>query len=127
DQAGDTLVFSEMLEADVPFWPIIRGSDIRVHSLVSSGFKANIIREDSIRGFNYDFLMQALAPADTTAVTVADTTKTQRSFIIDAIKVDNLALLFSEQVVGMETRVKVGTLGLQMEVFDLENLTFHAS
>src|SRR5690606_27135013 len=44
DQAGDTLVFSEMLEADVPFWPIIRGSDIRVHSLVSSGFKANIIR-----------------------------------------------------------------------------------
>lgn len=127
DKSGDTLVFSEMLEADVPLWPIIRGGDIRINSLVSSGFKANIIRKDSISGFNYEFLMEALAPADTTKVTPVDTTKAKRNFIIEDIKVNDFDLDFIDQVAGMETSVEVGTLGLKMEVFDLANLNFHAS
>src|SRR5690606_2676199 len=127
DQAGDTLVFSEMLEADVPVWPIIRGKDIRIHSLVSSGFKANIIRKDSINGFNYEFLMEALAPADPTPVTSVDSTTARRNFVIDEISVENFDLLFDDRVGGMETSVKVGILGLKMKVFDLAKMRFHAS
>ena len=127
DKEGDTLVYSDELEADIPLWPIIRGKDIRVNSLVSSGFKANIIRKDTIEGFNYEFLLDALAPAETTTVTPVDTTASKRNFIIEDIKVSGFDLDFIDDVSGMNTSVLVGTLGMKMKVFDLVNLKFHAS
>ena len=97
DEQGDTLVYSDELEADIPLWPIIRGKDIRVNSLVSSGFKANIIRQDTIEGFNYEFLLEALAPADTTTGTPVDTTASKRNFIIEEIKVTDFDLDFIDR------------------------------
>lgn len=127
DKQGDTLVYSDELEADIPLWPIIRGKDIRITSLVSSGFKANIIRKDTLEGFNYEFLLEALAPADPTAVAPVDSTAAKRNFIIEEISVSGFDLDFIDDVAGMNTSVEVGTLGMHMEVFDLVNLKFHAS
>ncbi|HSP11946.1 MAG TPA: hypothetical protein VLO29_05410, partial [Salegentibacter sp.] len=123
DQQGDTLIYSEKLEADIPFWPIIRGRGISINSLDWSGVKANIHREDSLQGFNFDYLMDALATSDTT--TTQDTTQADPMQIdIGDVQLRNFDLKYTDKVSGIETDMKLGNLILEMNKTDLENMDF---
>lgn len=55
DTKGDTLVYSKTLEANVPLWSIITGKGVGVDALTWEGLRANIIRKDSISGYNFNF------------------------------------------------------------------------
>ncbi len=61
DKKGDTLIYSRSLEGDIPLWSIIQGNGIGVEALDSDGLRANIIRNDTISGFNFQFLADAFA------------------------------------------------------------------
>ncbi len=56
DIKGDTLVYSKSLEANIPLWKMIRGEGVGVDALDWDGLRANIIRKDSITGYNFQFL-----------------------------------------------------------------------
>jgi len=73
DTKGDTLVYSKYLEADVPLLSMIKGGAVGVDYLKWDGLRANIKRKDSISGYNFQFLIDAFAPTDTTTV-ATDTT-----------------------------------------------------
>ncbi|SFN46272.1 Family of unknown function [Salegentibacter flavus] len=123
DQQGDTLIYSEKLEADIPIWPIIRGRGISVNSLDWSGVKANIHREDSLGGFNFNYLMEALTASDT--ITSQDTTQTTPMQIkIGEVKLSNFDLKYDDKVSGIDSEIKLGSLILEMEKTDLENMDF---
>ena len=128
DEEGDTLVYSDKLEAGVPLWPIIRGKGIAIDFVEWSGVRANITRQDSIEGFNFSFLTEAFAPADTTATEPApqDTTATTE-FRLGDINLSDFDIVYNDAVLGIESRYRVGTLELEMEETDLENMRFHAS
>ena len=129
DQQGDTLVYSRSLEAAVPLWPIIRGKGIAVNSLNWKGVRANITRKDTVEGFNFAFLAEAFAPADTTATstTANDTTAGTQEFSLGDITLSDFDVVYNDQVLGIESRYQVGSLNLEMEDTDLENMKFHAS
>src|SRR5690625_2108608 len=61
DTNRDTLFYSKALEADVPLLPIIRGNAIGIDYLKWEGVQANISRMDTIQGYNFQFLIDALA------------------------------------------------------------------
>lgn len=126
DQQGDTLVYSRELEADVPLWPVIRGRGIAVNSLEWEGVRANIIRKDSIEGFNFEFLAESFAPADTTA-SATDTTASSQSFSLGDLRLSDFDVVYNDQVLGIESRFQVGGLALEMEETDLGNMRFSAS
>src|SRR5690606_13391524 len=42
DTKGDTLVYSNSLEADIPLWPILRGNGVAVNRIDWNGLKANV-------------------------------------------------------------------------------------
>lgn len=58
DKKGDTLIYSKSLQADIPLWPIIRGNPISIDGVEWNGLRANVMRKDSIEGFNFQFLIE---------------------------------------------------------------------
>lgn len=126
DKKGDTLVYSKSLEADIPLLPIIRGNGIGVNSLDWEGVRANIIRKDSVAGYNFQFLIDAFVAPDTTKVTT-DTTSAPMDIILDDINLSDFNIVFDDAVLGIDSQFKIGALALQMKKTDLDNMDFRAS
>tara|TARA_R110000850_G_scaffold80862_1_gene173488 strand:- start:27106 stop:32157 length:5052 start_codon:yes stop_codon:yes gene_type:complete len=126
DTQGDTLVYSKSLEVDVPLWPIIRGNAISIDQVDWSGLRANIIRRDSVQGFNYQFLIDALATTDTTAKPTTEQ-PSQTEFTIGEVNFNDFDLVFKDDVTGIDSRLKLGLLELDVDEMDLESFRFHVN
>ena len=106
DKKGDTLVFSESLEANVPLWKMIQGEAIGVDDLEWDGLRANIIRKDSITGYNFQFLIDAFASTDTTAI-ANDTTSTPLNLVIGNLNFENFDIVFDDAVLELIPDLKL--------------------
>lgn len=126
DKKGDTLVYTKSLEADIPLLPIIRGNGIGVNYLDWEGLRANIIRKDSISGYNFQFLIDAFASTDTTVV-ATDTTSAPMKIILGEINFKDFNIVFNDAVLGIDSKFQISKLNLQMKKTDLENMDFRAS
>ncbi|WP_310991995.1 translocation/assembly module TamB domain-containing protein [Aequorivita marina] len=126
DKKGDTLVYSKSFEADVPILPIIRGKGIGVDNLNWEGLRANVIRKDSLNGYNFQFLIDAFSTPDTTQV-AADTISEPMDIILGDINLKDFNIVFDDAVLGIDSQFKIGALDLEMKKTDLENMDFRAS
>ncbi|PVW15897.1 translocation/assembly module TamB domain-containing protein [Marixanthomonas spongiae] len=126
DKKGDTLVYSKSLEADVPLLPMIRGKGVGVESVDWEGLRANIIRKDSVAGYNFQFLIDAFAAEDTTAV-ATDTTSAPMDIIIGDLNFEDFDIVYNDAVLGIDSRFVIGELELEMDNTDLETMDFRAS
>ncbi|SDB65929.1 Family of unknown function [Flavobacteriaceae bacterium MAR_2010_188] len=127
DKKGDTLVYVKEMEADIPFGPIIKGKDIVIDAIDLDGLRANFIRKDTINGFNFQFLADAFATTDSTAVaTPADSTASQK-IILGDFRLKNIDVVYNDDVTGIQSRYIAQDLQLNMEETDLETMTFAAS
>ncbi|MFD2828171.1 translocation/assembly module TamB domain-containing protein [Leeuwenhoekiella polynyae] len=124
DTKGDTLVYSKHLEAEIPLWSIINGGAIGVDDVTWEGLKANVIRKDSVAGFNYQFLIDAFATTDTTTTNqvAADTTAFQLNLGDFTLK--DFDLNYFDDVGGIQARLNLKELELNMRKTDLENMSF---
>lgn len=126
DKQGDTLVYSKSLEANIPLWKTIRGEAVGVDALDWDGLRANIIRKDSISGYNFQFLIDAFATTDTTTV-AKDSPSAPLNLIIGNLNLNNLDIVFNDAIIGIDSRFKIGELKADMETTDIENMIFNAS
>ncbi len=126
DIKGDTLVYSKSLEANIPLWKMIRGEGVGVDALDWDGLRANIIRKDSITGYNFQFLIDAFATTDTTTVET-DTTSTPLNLVIGNLNFNNFDIVFDDAVAGIDSRFKIGKLKADMETTNIEDMIFEAS
>lgn len=126
DLQGDTLVYSKYLEADLPIIPIIRKNKISLDHLEWEGVVANVVREDSISGFNYQFLLDAYAAPDSTA-TPADTTAAGYTFNIGTVDLANFDLTFKDDVTGIDSQFNIEKLDVEMEETNLDSMRFHVN
>src|SRR5690554_7900035 len=111
DNKGDTLIYSKSLEADIPLMPLIRGNSFGIDNLNWEGLRANIIRKDSIEGYNFQFLIEAFASTDTTQV-AADTTASPMKINIGDINLKDIDIVFNDAVLGIERHFNVGLLDI---------------
>ncbi len=122
DKKGDTLIYSKSLEADIDLWPLIQGTAFSIDNLDWEGVTANISRKDSVEGYNYQFLMDAIIPSDTTS-TPQDTTSTM-AFNIGSVDLKDIKLNYDDKVSGIDSKINLGKLSLDMNKFDLEKMEF---
>lgn len=123
---GDTLVYSKHLEVNMPLWPIIRGKGIGVEELESRGLKARITREDTVSGFNFQFLIDAFATDPTTQKPDADGLSDPVNFILKDLLIKEAHVIYTDGVTGIDSEFSIGLLRLSMEKTDLENMHFAA-
>ena len=126
DTKGDTLVYSNSVEANIPLWKMIRGEAVGVDALDWNGLRANIFRKDSISGYNFQFLVDAFAPSDTTTVAI-DTTSAPLHIVIGHLNFQNIDIVFDDAVVGIDSRFKIGEFDAVIETTNIEEMTFIAS
>ncbi len=126
DQQGDTLIYSESLSADIPLWPIIRGNGIGINEIDWKHVRANIIRKDSISGFNYEFLMNAYS-SDTTGTSKAtDTTGSPMNISLGDFNLENFKVNYRDEVSGIDSRINFDQLQLEFTESDVTNMVFRA-
>lgn len=126
DTKGDTLIYSKSLEANIPLWATINGEAVGVEALDWEGLRANIIRKDSVNGYNFQFLIDAFVAADTTSV-ATDTTSTPLNLILKNLNLKDIDIVFNDAVIGIASKYKIGELKAGMETIDLEQMIFNAS
>lgn len=126
DKKGDTLIYSKSLEADIPLMPLIRGNSFGIDNLNWEGLRANVIRKDSLDGYNFQFLIDAFVTPDTTSV-AKDTTSSPMNIILGDFNLKDFNIVFDDTVLGIDSQFQIGKLNLQMKKTDLENMDFRAS
>lgn len=126
DSRQDTLFYSKTLEADVPLLPIIRGNAIGIDYLNWEGVKANITRQDTVQGYNFQFLIDAFA-SDEVVPKEPDTTSKPFKISIGDVFFNDFDIKFKDTVIGIDADLKLGNLALRLEKTDLETMDFRAS
>ncbi len=126
DKNGDTLIYSRLLDADIPLMPIIKGTGYVVNSLDWEGLKANIYRKDSIEGFNYQFLVDAFATTDSTVVDTS-TTSEPLNLELGDFSFKDFEISFEDKVGGIDADLQLEEVQLEMEKTDMAKMKFNIS
>ena len=126
DTKGDTLIYSKSMEANVPLWAMVRSKGMGVDALNWEGVRANIIRNDSVSGYNFQFLLDAFASKDSATVKT-DTTAAPVNIVLGRLLFKDFDIVFNDAVAGINSRFKIGTLKARMKKTDLEQMVFEAS
>lgn len=126
DTKGDTLIYSQSLEANIPLWAMIKGEGIGVDALDWQGVRANIIRKDTIEGYNFQFLIDAFAVTDTTTL-ATDSATAPLNIVLGKLNFKDFDVVFDDAVAGIDSHFKIGTLHAAMKTTDLEQMQFEAS
>lgn len=121
DTKGDTLIYSKNLEANLPLSPLIFGYGVHLQSIEWEGLKANIYREQDSENFNFNFLIEAFESED--SATVSKET-IPMSFDIGSVSLLNFDIEYKDDFLGINSKIKLGTLKLAMDAFDLETMRF---
>nr|WP_240915451.1 translocation/assembly module TamB domain-containing protein [Polaribacter sp. 20A6] len=125
DTKGDTLVYSKSLEANLPLWGMIKGGTVGVDNLEWNGLRANIIRKDSLSGYNFQFLIDAFASEEPTPV-VEETTSEPVDIVLGNIDLSSINVVFKDDVIGIDSHFKIGNLTANMDKIDLQKMIFNA-
>ncbi|TPN84486.1 translocation/assembly module TamB domain-containing protein [Aquimarina algicola] len=121
DQAKDTLLYSNTLEASVAIIPLIKGESFHLKSLNWSGAKANIYRKNITKNYNFQFLIDAFANEDSTIATKENSTF---QIQLGDFDLSNIQVRFKDEIAGIDTSIFLGNLETQVETFNLEEMYF---
>ena len=127
DKKGDTLIYSKSLEADIPLLPLIRGNGIGIDMLKWKGLRANVIRKDSISGYNFQFLIDAFAGEETAEQTIDTVATDPIKIMLGQIDFEDFNIVFDDAVLGIDSHFEIGKLFLEMDKVDLKEMDFRAS
>ncbi len=130
DTKGDTLIYSDKLEAGVSILPLIQNGHINVTKLEWEGLKAQVSREEDSEDFNFNFLVEAFIPQEEEEVIeegqTADTTATEPlSISLSPIRLKNFDLVFDDRFGGIDASLQLGSLDVVIPTLDLETFDFH--
>jgi len=125
DKAGDTLVYSKRLEANLPLWKTITGDAYGLDNLEWEGLKANIKREDSVSGFNFQFLVDAFASEEETTE-IPKPTENQKliNLSLGKINLSDFNISYADEVTNIDSKFKIGRLHLEMKTTDINTMVF---
>lgn len=123
DLAGDTLLYSERLSADIPLWPIIAQNKLELSSLDWQGVRARISRPDRSEDFNYQFLIDAFT-SDTDTEVKTDTIANPMTILVKNIHLSDIRASYKDELTGMDGQVILGNLKVAMDNFDLDHMNF---
>ena len=119
DKEQDTLIYSDHLQVEIPIWPIIIGEPVSVDGLVWSGLRCNIVRKDSITGYNYQFLIDAFA--SDTSNTETESSEPLKIFIGD-VDLSDFKVNYIDEVAGTNANINLGNFHFEGKDFDLEKM-----
>ena len=122
DQQRDTLLYAGELAIDTDLWQLTQHT-IQLNDVELTSFNGSVSRAERDSSFNFSYILDAFADTTTTKV---DTTQTPWKFSIGAVSLEKIRILFKDDLMGNEVALRLGTLNLGLDEFDLEKSIFKA-
>ncbi|WP_236025631.1 translocation/assembly module TamB domain-containing protein [Algoriphagus oliviformis] len=124
DEAQDTLLYSQKLEAGLALMPLITTGDIHVTKLDWQGLTARVSRPESSGKFNFDFLLEAFASDSTQAAPVDTVASDPITISIAPASFRDFDLVYDDEVMGIDAALRLGVLDVDISEIDLEKFFF---
>ena len=124
DLNQDTLIYSRSLEVDVPFWPIIQGEEIAVDQVRWDGLRAKVMRGETVESFNFDFILKAFAANENQTPNNETQSSEPLELDLGTFNFSDFEIDYRDQYLGIESRVDLGVLNLELIDVDIESMHF---
>lgn len=118
DQQQDTLIYAGRISVDASMMDLFRRG-ITLNSVGISNTTGAIARNRNDSTFNFSYIVDAFASADSTA---ADTTSAPWTFSIGDIVLDDVRFRYGDEVDPMTLHASVGNLDIDTDQIDIETL-----
>ena len=127
DLSGDTLLFSNKLEAGLEFIPLLSSGDIKVSKLHWDGVKGNVSRKAETEDFNFTFLIEAFMPQSAEEPEAPDSTSSALKLALRDVSLSNFNLNYEDQFLGVSSKLILGELRMDLPQIDLETMAIEIS
>ncbi|MFT6947931.1 MAG: translocation and assembly module TamB [Vicingaceae bacterium] len=124
DTKGDTLLYTESLEASIALIPLILAREINLDYLEWSGLTANVNRMSNSENFNFNFLNDVFSTSNDSSESTHSNNSEALKLSIGEIHFSNFELAYNDQLLGIKSKAIVEDLYLKANEIDLENLRF---
>src|SRR5690349_9397960 len=122
DRQKDTLLSGGALKVDISMMKLLH-SDVEINQIQLSDITAKIKRVLPDTVYNFQFIIDAFAPADTTQKTTTDTSSV--NFSIKDVDLDNVRVVYNDVVSGSDMTVWLDHFDTEMDEFDLNKMRFN--
>ncbi len=97
---------------------------IMLNKVEISNTSGKISRTLPDSAFNFNYIIEAFASADTTKVTPVDTTSTPWTFSIGDVELENVKVVYDDSVSKMKVKANVGLVDINTDDVDLDAMSF---
>ena len=122
DRQKDTLLYGGKIKADLNIWRLLTKNEVIIKSIALNNITARIKRQLPDTSFNFQFIVDAFAPADTSATSTADSTSP--AIDIDFIELNKIRLVYKDIVTGSDMEAWLEHLDTRIDKFDPEHFHF---
>ncbi|HEX8331420.1 MAG TPA: hypothetical protein VF622_02290 [Segetibacter sp.] len=123
DRQKDTLIAGHQLKVDIDMFKLI-SSEIQINEINLNGVTTKIKRQLPDTTFNFQFIADAFAPADTTTTKTTPADTSALKMAIEKIIIDKTRLVYTDVVTGNDMNVYINHFDTDITTFDPTNLKF---
>ena len=98
DRQKDTLFSGGKVKANINLWQLIVKNEVDIKSIALENITAKIKRQLPDTSFNFQFIVDAFAPADTTATNPSDTSSS--TIAIRSLELNNIRIIYKDVITG---------------------------
>lgn len=125
DKAGDTLVYSKTIKANLAIWDMVSGKTQTIDAVNINGLVANVKQNDSVKGFNYNFLIDAFSPPEASNKT-KEVPTASTPIHIKAFNFSDINITYKDVVSGIDSRVAFNNFKGEEFALKTETMKFSA-
>lgn len=118
DKQGDTLLYSQEIQMDVPIYPLLFKNELSIDDVDSKNLVANIRRGTDAESFNFAFLIDAFATSDTTSVSEP------MSISLGDFQFTDWKVRYDDTYLGTKINLNLGEMQIEVTEFDLDEMNF---
>ncbi len=122
DRQKDTLFSGGKIKVNINIWRLITKNEIIIQDIALDNITAKIKRGLPDTTFNFQFIVDAFAPSDTSASAPSDT---QASAItIRSVELNKIRLLYKDVITGSDMEAWLEHLDTKIDIFDPAKMLF---
>jgi translocation and assembly module TamB len=121
DRKKDTLLSGGALKVDISMMKLLK-SQVEINQVQLSDITAKVKRELPDTVYNYQFIIDAFAPADTAKTQTTDTSSVNIS--VKDVQLDKIRLVYNDTITGSDMTLWLQHFDTEIDEFDLNKMRF---
>ena len=123
DRQKDTLFSGGKIKANIGIWQLITKNEVNINSIALENITAKIKRQLPDTSFNFQFIVDAFAPApDTTTTNPSDTSSS--AITIRSVELNKIRIIYKDVITGSDMEAWLEHLDTRIEKFDPQHFHF---